>query len=120
MIFEEGDTSTPGYQLPKIDPEASWADYEEDLTTDGELDLQKVKEFAAHYEWARRNSILTLARISGFSKPHTHASWVAEDVHQATKEEIACVLEEIRTYLEMGDDPKETIEELLKEYQEEV
>lgn len=92
------------YQIPRVDPEENWKWYKDDLETYGQLDPQKVKEFAAHAEWARLNSQAFLQEDLQyeFSKPHTHASWVAGAIRKSFHDEKMYEVAELIEIMEGG------------------
>ena len=110
----------PLTQIPKVDPEENWQYYKDDLTRyDGELDLQRVKEFAAAYEWASQNNaaLLNADLQWNFSKPHTHASWVADAIRRSFHDEKMYEVEELIDILEHGGfEEDETLIDTVKNY----
>lgn len=104
-------------QLPRVDKDANYEEYREYLETDGELDLEKVKELAAEYEWLRKNyaAILNSDLQNSFSKVGTHASWVVEAIRQQSVASWMYDVEELIEILEgggyMGHTPAETVSE---------
>lgn len=104
-------------QLPRVDKEKNYEEYREYLETDGELDLDMVKELAAQYEWVRKNydAILQSDLQDSFSKVGTHASWVVEAIQQRAKADLMYDVEELIDILQSGGfmdcTPAETVSE---------
>lgn len=104
-------------QLPRVDKDENYEEYREYLETDGELDLEKVKELAAEYEWLHKNyaAILQSDLQDSFSKVGTHASWVVEAIREKSKAEHMYDVVELVEILEAGGfmdcTPAETVSE---------
>ena len=104
-------------QLPRVDRDENYEEYREYLETDGELDLENVKDLAAEYEWLRKNyaAILQSDLQYSFSKVGTHASWVVEAIRQQAKADLMDDVEDLIDTLEgggyMGYTPAETVSE---------
>lgn len=104
-------------QLPRVDKDENYEEYREYLETEGVLDLEKVKELAAEYEWLRKNyaAILASDLQYSFSKVGTHASWVVAAIQQSAKANLMEDVEELIEILQgggyMGHTPAETVSE---------
>jgi len=104
-------------QLPRVDKDENYEEYREYLETDGELDVEKVKELAAEYEWLRKNyaAILQADLQNSFSKVGTHASWVVAAILEQAQADLMDNVEELIEILEGGGymdcTPAETVSE---------